>query len=84
VKLLRDDHRPDGIDSPMPSYARSEDWQRVVPCVWEYTLPSGKVGTCGTPATWELEYQTGTPQPFTTGNITWTTYRCDLHHLVTS
>jgi len=52
-----------------------------IPCVWEYKLPSGKTGTCGATATWELIYKTSMRQPFgAAGNIMLHTYRCDLHH----
>lgn len=71
MKLLHTIHRPDGMAGVITD---------KIPCVWEYKLPSGKTGTCGVTATWELVYQTGMVQPWNSGFIPLHTYRCDHHH----
>ncbi len=85
MKLLKTLHRPDGMPSNMPDRVRrtmTPDPDAPILCVWEYTLPSGKTGTCGAPAFYELIYKTGMRQPFgAPGNIMLHTYRCDLHHV---
>ena len=83
MKLVNAIHRPDGIESKgyglgVKGYENKDP--NIITCVWEYKLPSGKTGTCGAPATWELVYQTGMAQPFSSGFIPLHTYRCDLHH----
>ncbi len=92
MKLLKALHRPDGIPSLMPDgvpshmpdrvrRAMAPDPDALISCVWEYGLPSGKTGTCGAPATWELVYKTSMRQPFgASGNVMLHTYRCDRHH----
>ncbi len=71
MTLMNTIHRPDGMEGVVTD---------KIPCVWEYTLPSGKTGTCGATATWELIYKTSMRQPFgAPGNVMLHTYRCDLH-----
>ena len=73
MKLLHTIHRPDGMAGVVAD---------KIACVWEYKLPSGKTGTCGATATWELVYKTDMRQPFgTAGNVMLHTYRCDRHHI---
>ncbi len=72
MKLLRIIHRPDGMEGVVTD---------KIPCVWGYTLPSGKTGRCDATATWELVYKTDMRQPFgAAGNVMLHSYRCDLHH----
>ena len=83
MSLIETIHRPDGMPSTSPDPIRrtmTPDPDAFIPCVWEYKLPSGKTGTCGAKATWELVYGTSIPQPFSTGNINFHTYQCDRHH----
>ena len=84
MSLIETIHRPDGMPSTSPDYVRrtmTPDPDAFIPCMWEYTLPSGKAGTCGAMATWELVYDTTIPQPFgATGNIHIHDYRCTRHH----
>ncbi len=83
MKLLKTLHRPDGIKSKayglgVKGYENKDP--DIILCVSEYKLPSGKTGTCGAPAVWELIYKTGMRQPFgAPGNIMLHSYRCDLH-----
>ena len=84
MKLKNTHYRPDGIPSSLPDRLRrtmTPEPDTLIPCVWEYKLPSGKRGTCGVSAVWELVYDTDMIQPFgAPGNVTLTTYRCDNHH----